>query len=333
MPIAALFVQRQFETSAKLFLQFAFLKYSSYLYRMKQKLSSPSFADLFLAQRKVKQTFFSQINTVIDWAPIRAIIEVAYTKGYKSTGRPSYDSLVLFKIELLRTWYGLSDGEVEEQVNDRLSFSRFAGLGMEDIVPDSTTVCRFRNILVEADLYDTLLAEFNRQLEAKGIIVKRGAIIDASITNTPRRPRGGKSYEVVEDRKEDENMEASEKAMLKEVVKPNVDKEARWVKKMGKLHFGYKRHTVTDENGMVLAEETTAANESDMKHLEHAQHIMESVAYNLYRTPGGYCVKLYQIIKNTPIKEYYLLKNNLQRHLLVKNIHSSKSIWVRIERW
>ena len=253
---------------------------------MKQKLSSPSFADLFLAQRKVKQTFFSQINTVIDWAPIRAIIEVAYTKGYKSTGRPSYDSLVLFKIELLRTWYGLSDGEVEDQINDRLSFSRFAGLGMEDIVPDSTTVCHFRNVLVEADLYDTLLAEFNRQLEAKGIIVKRGVIVDASITNTPRRPRGGKSYEVVEDRKEDENMEASEKAMLKEVVKPNVDTEARWVKKMGKLHFGYKRHTVTDENGLVLAEETTAANESDMKHLEHAQHIMESVAYNLYRTPG-----------------------------------------------
>ena len=107
---------------------------------MKQKLSSPSFADLFLGQRKVKQTFFSQINTIIDWGPIRAIIEVAYTKGYKSTGRPSYDSLVLFKIELLRTWYGLSDGEVEDQVNDRLSFSCFAGLGMEDIVPDSTTV-------------------------------------------------------------------------------------------------------------------------------------------------------------------------------------------------
>ena len=132
-------------------------------------------------------------------------------------------ALFLFKIKLLRTWYGLSDGEVEDQVNDRLTFSRFAGLGMEDIVPDSTTVCRFRNVLVEADLYDTLLAKFNRQLEAKGIIVKRGAIIDASITNTPGRPRGGKSYEVVEDRKEDENMEASEKAILKEVVKPNVD--------------------------------------------------------------------------------------------------------------
>ena len=82
-------------------------------------------------------------------APIRAIIEVAYTKGYKSTGRPGYDSLVLFKIELLRTWYGLSDGEVEDQVNDRLSFSRFAGLGMEDIVPDSTTVCIFATFLLK----------------------------------------------------------------------------------------------------------------------------------------------------------------------------------------
>ena len=208
---------------------------------MKQKLSSPSFADLFLGQRKVKLTFFSQINTVIDWA----------------------------------------------------------GLGIEDIVPDSTTVCRFRNILVEADLYDTLLEEFNRQLEAKGIIVKRGVFIDASITNTPRRPRGGKSYEVVEDRKEDENMEASEKAMLKEVVKPNVDTEARWVKKMGKLHFGYKRHTVTDDNGLVLAEETTAANESGkirwtFKNTCAAYYGIHCL--QLIPNIWDYCVKFYHII-------------------------------------
>ena len=126
---------------------------------MKQQLSSPSFADLLVGQRKVKQTFFSQIDKIIDWNPIRGIIEIAYTKGNKATGRPSYDSLVLFKTELLRTWYGLSDGEVEEQVNDRLSFSRFVGLGLEDAAPDSTTVCRFRNILVEADLYDMVLNE------------------------------------------------------------------------------------------------------------------------------------------------------------------------------
>ena len=139
---------------------------------------------------------------------------MAYTKGYKPTGRPSYDSLVLFKIELLRTWYGLSDGEVEEQVNDRLSFSRFVGLGMEDAVPDSTTVCRFRNILVEADLYDMLLEEFNRQLEAKGVIVKHRQLL------------------------------------------------------MPVLRFGagIARYVGLSKT--------------------HAQHIMESIAYNLYRTPG-----------------------------------------------
>ena len=183
---------------------------------MKQQLSSPSFADLLVGQRKVKQTFFSQIDKIIDWNPIRGIIEIAYTKGNNTTGRPSYDSLVLFKIELLRTWYGLSDGEVEEQVNDRLSFSRFVGLGLEDVAPDSTTVCRFRNILVEADLYDMVLNEINHQLEQQGVIVKRGAIVDASITDSPRRPRGRKEYEIVEDRDEETGKLKSEKAMLKE---------------------------------------------------------------------------------------------------------------------
>ena len=138
-----------------------------------------------------------------NWVPIRAIIEVAYTKGYNSTGRLGYDSLVLFKIELLHTWYGLSDVEVEDQVNDLLSFSRFAGLGMEDTVPDSTTVCRFRNVLVEADLYDTLLDEFNRQLEVKGVIVKHGAIVDASITPpvVPADVRAMKSLRIEKFRK------------------------------------------------------------------------------------------------------------------------------------
>lgn len=95
--------------------------------------------------------------------------------------------------------------------------------------------------------------------QCRGVVVRRGAIVDASITDTPRRPRGRKEYEVVTDRKEGDGKEAAEKAMLKEITKPNLDAEARWVKKAGKLHFGYKRHTVTDENGLILAEETTPA--------------------------------------------------------------------------
>ncbi len=107
-----------------------------YLYGMKQTPSLPSFADMFLGRRKVRQTFFSQIDQIVDWNPIRCIIETAYTKGCKSTGRQGYDSfLVLFKTEFLRTWYGLGEGEAEDQVNDRLSFSRFVGLGMDHSTP------------------------------------------------------------------------------------------------------------------------------------------------------------------------------------------------------
>lgn len=103
--------------------------------------------------------------------PFRALIEPAYDKGLSQTGRPCFDCMVLFRMELTRVWYGLSDGEVEEQVNDRLSFSRFAGLGMDDEVPDSTTLCRFRNTLVRSGVYDSLLSEVNHQLEAHRVMV------------------------------------------------------------------------------------------------------------------------------------------------------------------
>ena len=148
---------------------------------------------------------------------------------------------MLFKIELLRTWYGLSDSEVEDQVNDRLSFTRFVRISMDSVSPDSTTICRFRNMLSAANVYERLLDEINRQLKEKRVIVLKGAIVDASVTESPRRPRGKKEYVVVEDRHEEEGAAEAEEAFLKEKEKPNVDKEARWVKKAGKLRFGYKR--------------------------------------------------------------------------------------------
>lgn len=172
----------------------------------------------------------------------------------------------MFRMELMRVWYGLSDGEIEEQVNDRLSFSRFVGLGMDDVVPDSTTLCRFRNALVRSGVYDSLLREVNRQLEARHVMVTSGVIVDASVTDTPRRPRGQKEYEVVEDRHEDDIADIANTRLVEKPC-PSVDAEARWVKKGGKCHFGYKRHTVVNQDGLVIAEETTTDNESDIKHL------------------------------------------------------------------
>lgn len=231
-------------------------------------MSTRSLFDILSEVRGTKLTKIAQIDRVIDWAPVRAVIGTVHTTGSTPTGRPSYDGLMLFKIELLRVWYGLRDEGVEEMVNDRISFSRFVGLSLAAPAPDSTTVLRFRRAMAEAGALDQALREINRQLEAQGLVVKRGAIIGASVTDSPRRPRGRKEYEAVDDRREEEGGEAAAAAMLREVPKPNVDGEARWIRKAGQLRFGYKRHTVTDPNGMILAEETTAANASDTRHFE-----------------------------------------------------------------
>ena len=223
------------------------------------------FADLAVSKRKVKEEFFTHINKIVDWKPVEKLITRYYQKGVSVSGRPSYEGIVLFKMTLLQTWYGLSDYEVEEQVNDRISFSRFVGISMDGSVPDNSVISRFRTIMTKAKAYDKLLDLINKQLENQQILVRTGVIVDASITDTPRKPRGKKEYEVVEDRNEESTQPTTE---LQEKVKPNVDKDGRWVKKAGKLRFGFKQHTAVDPNGLVLGLITTSANESDIKHLE-----------------------------------------------------------------
>ena len=252
------------------------------------------FADLAVTRRKIKDQFFNQINILINWKRIDAIIGKSYSKGESVAGRPSYPGLLLFKICLLQTWYGLSDYEVEDQVNDRISFSRFVGLSMDDKCPDHSVISRFRTAMTQKKAYDKLFKEMNKQLQSHKIIVNTGIIVDASITDSPRKPKGVKEYEVVVDRKEDSNdaddsmantdsvnvseevdtqeqtsdsTETSVGVKLAVKTKPGVDTDGRWVKKAGKLRFGFKQHTGTDENGMITSVITTSANESDMSHL------------------------------------------------------------------
>lgn len=108
-----------------------------------------------------------------------------------SAGRPAYPPLVMFKALLLQSLYGLSDAELEEALYDRLSFRRFAGLSLEAAVPDHTTLCRFRNLLTEAGVLEKLFGELDRQLDAAGLILRRGTMLDATIieTGAARPPR------------------------------------------------------------------------------------------------------------------------------------------------
>jgi IS5 family transposase len=157
-----------------------------------------------------------------------------------SAGRPAYPALLMFKVLLLQSLYGLSDAETEEALLDRLSFRRFVGLALSDAVPDHSTVCRFRNLLVEQGVLEKLFAELDRQLDKAGLILRRGTMLDATvIETTAARPGGGETTS---------------------------DPDARYTRRQGRSgsSFGYKAHVGVDEgSGLIRSVVTTPANIND----------------------------------------------------------------------
>ena len=267
-----------------------------------EKSIAPTLADSIcdLRSRKIKRTFFTQINALLDWTLIESLIKKHYDKGKSATGTPSYSGLLLFKMSLLQTWYGLSDYEVEDRVNDRISFGYFCGLTIDSIAPDHSTLSRFRKAMTKAGAYDQLFKEINEQLERHCIIVKTGAIVDASVIDTPLRPKGKSNHKVTEDRSEEEEVP------VKKEYAQSVDKDASWLKKRGKFHFGYKKHYVTDQEGLVLGVHTTKASTNEISNLEEVLDTAD--------LPEGIPLKAdkgYQSQKNTSLLKEKKLKNHI----------------------
>lgn len=226
-----------------------------------------SIADFYVIHRTRKSTFLNQMDKMIDWESISKSICKHYNPGQDATGRPAYSGILLFKMLLVGIWNGgLSDEAIEDMANSNLHVMRFLKLSIEDDVPDHSVLSRFRTRLTKAKAWDELLAEVNRQIQNFNVTISSGCHIDASITHSPRKPKTKPTYEIVNDRDEqDDELEAQAEMNVIEVKQPGVDSEARWTKKGGKALFGYKQHTLVDDNGLVLAVETTAANQHDSK--------------------------------------------------------------------
>ena len=130
-------------------------------------IKEPTFADSIcnIRARKIKRTFFNQMDVLLDWSRIDSLINNDYTKGKSATGRSSYSGVLLFKMCLLQTWYGLSDYEVEDRINDSISFSYFCGLTIEQPAPDHSTLSRFRSLLTKTGTFELLFKEINNELE------------------------------------------------------------------------------------------------------------------------------------------------------------------------
>lgn len=266
---------------------------------------NPTLADSIcnLRARKIKQTFFAQINILLDWNPVCEVIDTHYKKGESAIGCPSYDGLLLFKMCLLQTWYGLSDYEVEDRINDSISFSYFCGLNIDQVSPDHSTLSRFRTVMTKANAFESLFKEINRQLEQEQIIIKKGALVDACVVDTPLKPKGKTNYKVTEDREDEQEIEVTKE------FADSVDKEASWLKKGGKYRYGYKKHYVTDEEGLVLGVVTTKASTNEIANLEavlDAADLPENIP--LKADKGYQSHKNSELLKKKKIKNHILKK-------------------------
>jgi IS5 family transposase len=173
-------------------------------------------------------------------ADIEAVVLTPDEMRKSSAGRRPVDAIVLFRMLVLQALNNLSDEQVGYQVGDQLSFTRFLRLGIEDRIPDGTTLWLFRAKLAKAGLIGKLFDRFDRHLGAQGYIARGGQIVDATIVAVPRQRNTREENETI---KRGQTPEDWEKKPAKNRRK---DKDARWTKKHGKSFYGYKNHVNAD---------------------------------------------------------------------------------------
>ena len=128
------------------------------------------------------------LDEAIDFEAFRPTLQRVRDKPRKSNaGRRPYDAVLMFKMLILQSLYGLADGQLEYQVRDRISFMAFLGLRPGDDVPDEKTIWLFREQLTTLGLVEKLFAQFDADLDASGFSASKGSIIDASIVQAPRQ--------------------------------------------------------------------------------------------------------------------------------------------------
>jgi IS5 family transposase len=184
-------------------------------------------AEAFASRRLGQNKALERIGAQVKWYRFEKLLQKLEPEG---AGRPPYDPLVMFKALLLAHLYDLSDAELEQALNDRVSFRRFLGLALEHDAPDHTTLCRFRNRLTAAGLAEKLFAELDRQLQARGFLLKRGTMIDATMVAAAVPPPRG-----------DDLDEAT-------------DPDARFARNAstGQTTYGYKAHVGVDQGTRLI---------------------------------------------------------------------------------
>jgi transposase, IS5 family len=219
------------------------------------KQTTLSMTGYFDKGKKTKrEQFLAEMDQVMPWARLCALIEPHYPKPSKAGGRPPIPLERMLRIYCLQQWYNRSDPAAEEALYDSIVMRRFAGVSSDgDIIPDESTILRFRRLLEKHELTAALFSEINSLLAERGLFVGKGTIVDATIIHAPSSTKNAENKR---------------------------DPEMHQTRKGKQWYFGMKMHTGTDaESGLVHTIEATAANVHDANVLAQLLHGEEEALY------------------------------------------------------
>ncbi len=215
-----------------------------------------SFASAEFALKKKRtrrEMFLAEMERVVPWARLEAVIEPLYPKSGR-VGRQPVGMPRMLRMYCLQQWYGLADEALEDALYDSQALRDFVGIDLSrESVPDATTLLKFRRLLVDNQLTRALFDEINAHLAERGLLMRAGTIVDATIIAAPSSTKNHKGER---------------------------DPEMHQAKKGNQWHFGMKAHIGVDaESGLVHSVVGTAANVNDVTQAGALLHGQETAAF------------------------------------------------------
>jgi IS5 family transposase len=202
-------------------------------------------------KRTRREEFLSEMDKVIPWARLEGLIAPHYPKS--TTGRPRMKLSTMLRVYFLQQWYGLSDPGAEEALYDSDSMRRFAQIELaSEPVPDESTIMNFRHLLEKKKLTEKMFKATGKFLAERGLILRSGTIVDATIIHAPNSTKN-------EEKRRDPEMSST--------------------KKSGQWHFGMKAHIGTDKKGIVHSLVCTTAKTQESTVMEDLLHGDEDAVY------------------------------------------------------
>ena len=204
------------------------------------------------SKRTRRRVFLDEMDSVVPWSELVALISPYMPEGRR--GRPPFAVEVMLRIHFMQQWFNLSDPAMEEALHDMALFRDFAGLGnWNEPVPDETTILRFRRVLEKHKLAPKILETINDLLRNKGLMLRAGTVVDATLIAAPSSTKNAQGER---------------------------DPEMKQSKKGGQWYFGMKAHIGVDvDSGLVHTVRGTAGSVHDVTEANSLLHGEETVAF------------------------------------------------------